>query len=141
MQRLVTEVRRFRSEQGLKPAQRVPARLRGEELTQHEEAVRFLLRLAPPEDSFSATASVSVEGVTVELDLSGVIDVAAERRRLERDLVAAEKELTQVTAKLDNDQFVAKAPDHVVARMRARRAAAQADIDRIVGQLSALPPT
>jgi valyl-tRNA synthetase len=140
MQRLVTEVRRFRSEQGLKPAERVPARLRGEGLTQHEEAVRFLLRLAPPEDSFSATASVSVEGVTVELDLSGVIDVAAERRRLERDLVAAEKELTQVTAKLDNDQFVAKAPDHVVARMRDRRAAAQADIDRIVGQLSALPP-
>jgi valyl-tRNA synthetase len=138
VQRLVTEVRRFRSEQGLKPAQRVPARLIGN-LGRHEESIRSLLRLTASGDAFSRNASVSVEGVTVELDLSDVIDVAAERRRLERDLAAARSERAQVAAKLDNDQFVAKAPADVVERMRARRDAAQANIERIESQLSALP--
>jgi valyl-tRNA synthetase len=141
LQRLVTEVRRFRSEQGLKPAQRVPARLLGGELGRHEPGIRSLLRLTAPTDGFSATASVKVEGVTVELDLSGAIDVAAERRRLERDVAAARRELAQVSAKLGNEQFVAKAPADVVERMRARHAAAQADIERIEGQLSVLPAT
>jgi valyl-tRNA synthetase len=138
VQRLVTEVRRFRSEQGLKPAQRVPARLIGN-LGRHEESIRSLLRLTASGDAFSRNASVSVEGVTVELDLSDVIDVAAERRRLERDLAAARSERARVAAKLDNDQFVAKAPADVVERMRARRDAAQANIERIESQLSALP--
>ena len=46
----------------------------------------------------------------VELDTSGTVDVDAERRRLEKDLAAAQKELAQTTAKLANDAFLAKAP-------------------------------
>jgi valyl-tRNA synthetase len=51
LQRLVTEVRRFRSDQGLKPGQRVPAQLVGigaTVLALHEAAIRTLLRLDPP---------------------------------------------------------------------------------------------
>ena len=46
--------------------------------------------------------------VAVELDTSGTVDVAAERRRVEKDLAAAEKELKGTTAKLDNEAFLAK---------------------------------
>ena len=142
VQRLVTEVRRFRNDQGLKPGQRVPARLHtGPDgpLAAHEDEVRSLLRLERAADGFSATASLQVGSVTVELDLSDAVDVAAERRRLKKDLAAARRELEQTTAKLDNEQFLAKAPDRVVGRIRERRATAEAEIARLEGQLAALP--
>jgi valyl-tRNA synthetase len=75
----------------------------------------------------------------VEVDLSGAIDVGAERARLAKDLAAARKELQTATAKLANTDFVAKAPEPVVAKVRGRLTAAEADIERISGQLDALP--
>ena len=141
VQRLVTEVRRFRADQGLQPGQRVPARLdlADTPLAAHEKAVRALLRLTEPGEDFSATATLPVAGVSVALDLSGAIDVEAERKRLSKDLAAAEKELAQTTAKLQNDAFLAKAPEHVVAKIRTRRETAEADIARITAQLERLP--
>lgn len=141
LQQVVTEVRRFRSDQGLQPAQKVPAQLdlSGTVLAVHEDAIRSLLRLTAPEEGFSATASLPVAGATVALDLSGTIDVAAERKRLAKDLAVAEKEKTQTTGKLGNEAFLAKAPDDVVAKIRARQEAAEADIARITAQLAALP--
>ncbi|WP_407675415.1 valine--tRNA ligase [Peterkaempfera griseoplana] len=141
LQQLVTEVRRFRADQGLKPGQRVPARLElaGTPLPVHEDAIRALLRLQPAGDGFHATASLPVAGATVSLDLSGAIDVAAERKRLQKDLSVAEKEEKQTQAKLGNEGFLAKAPDEVVAKIRVRLEAAQADIARITAQLDRLP--
>jgi valyl-tRNA synthetase len=141
VQRLVTEVRRFRADQGLQPGQRVPAALdlAATGLAGHEEAMRSLLRLQPAGDGFTASAVLPVAGATVALDLSGAIDFAAERKRLAKDLAAAEKELKQTTAKLGNDGFLAKAPEPVVAKIRDRRAAAEADIARITAQLDGLP--
>jgi valyl-tRNA synthetase len=142
LMRLVTEIRQFRSGQGLRPGQRVPARLAGIEATPlapHEESIRALLRLTPPEkDGFSASAALLTEGVTVELDLAGTVDVAAERKRLERDLAAARKEAQSMTAKLGNEAFTAKAPAEVIEKARARLAAAEADITRLESRLSAL---
>ncbi|MFJ6215226.1 valine--tRNA ligase [Streptomyces sp. NPDC092296] len=141
LQQVVTEVRRFRADQGLKPGQKVPARLElaGTPLVAHEDAIRSLLRLQPAGDGFTATASLPVAGATVSLDLSGAIDVAAERKRLLKDLATAEKELAQTTAKLGNDGFMAKAPEQVVVKIRTRQATAEADIARITAQLAALP--
>ncbi|MBI4942906.1 MAG: hypothetical protein HY830_19360, partial [Actinobacteria bacterium] len=78
---------------------------------------------------------------TVELDLIGAIDVGAERKRLEKDLVVARKEIDQAQAKLGNEQFLAKAPADVVAKIEGRLAAARADVDRLDAQLGALPLT
>ncbi|MFE0457721.1 valine--tRNA ligase [Kitasatospora sp. NPDC058965] len=141
LQQVVTEVRRFRSDQGLKPGQKVPAglELAGTALVDHEDAIRALLRLTVPEEGFAPTASLAVAGATVALDLSGTIDVAAERKRLAKDLAVAEKEAAQTAAKLGNEGFLAKAPEDVVVKIRARQAAAEADIARITAQLAALP--
>ncbi|AHH94959.1 valine--tRNA ligase [Kutzneria albida] len=146
VQKLVTEVRRFRSDQGLKPGQRVAARLSGvdgADIAGHLGAVRSLARLTEPEDSFTASASleVALAGglVLVELDTSGTIDVVAERRRLAKDLSAAEKELAQCDGKLNNPAFVDKAPAQVVDKIKVRREAAVADIARITARLDALP--
>ncbi|WET81446.1 valine--tRNA ligase [Amycolatopsis sp. QT-25] len=146
VRKLVTEVRRFRADQGLKPSQKVAARLSGDgfaELTGHDEPIRALVRLTQPEDGFAPSASLEVGlsagVVTVELDLSGTIDVAAERKRLQKDLGAAEKELAQAEAKLGNQAFIDKAPEHVIGKIRSRKETAVADMERINARLAALP--
>jgi valyl-tRNA synthetase len=142
LMRLVTEVRRFRSDQGLRPGQRVPARLVGIEATPlagDEERIRSLLRLVPPADGFAASASLAAEGITVELDVAGAVDVAAERRRLEKDLAAARAEAEQAERKLANAEFTAKAPAAVVEKTRQRLEAAQSDITRLGQRLEDLP--
>ncbi|MFF2895237.1 valine--tRNA ligase [Streptomyces sp. NPDC057966] len=141
VQQVVTEVRRFRSDQGLQPGQKVPAELTltGTPLAPHEAAIRQLLRLQPAEEGFHATASLPVAGATVALDLSGTIDVEAERKRLTKDLGAAEKEKAQALGKLSNEAFLGKAPDNVVDKIRGRLAKAEDDIERISGQLANLP--
>ena len=145
LQRLVTEIRRFRSDQLLKPGQRVAARLTGLDeagLTSLGAAAANLCRLTPPEDGFAATASLEVRlvggTVTVELDTSGTVDLGAERSRLEKDLKAAQKELDGTTAKLGNEAFLAKAPDAVVDKIRARRTVAQEEVERLTVRIAQL---
>jgi valyl-tRNA synthetase len=144
VRKLVTEIRRFRSDQGLNPGQRVPARLSNVdgELNGLEQAVRTLVRLDVPDERFRPTVSFEVGlptgTVSVELDVSGSIDVAAERARLAKDLAAAEKELAGTEAKLANPNFTGKAPPRVVDKIKARRAVALADIERIRARLAAL---
>jgi valyl-tRNA synthetase len=141
VQRLVTEVRRFRADQGLRPGQKVAARLAGlasSALVGHEEAIRSLSRLSAPGEQFTASASFEAEGITVEIDLAGTVDLAAERKRLDKDLAAARKEVAQVSAKLGNAGFTAKAPADVVASAHERLAVAQADIARLEARLVTL---
>jgi valyl-tRNA synthetase len=76
--------------------------------------------------------------VAVELDTSSTIDVEAERRRLEKDLAAAQKELASTTAKLGNADFMAKAPATVVDNQRERQRVAREEIDRITARLARL---
>ncbi|WP_460357919.1 hypothetical protein [Actinoallomurus acanthiterrae] len=68
-----------------------------------------------------------------------MIDVAAERARLEKDLAAARKEIAQAEGKLGNEQFMAKAPEKVVAKTHSRLKQARADVTRLEAQLAALP--
>ncbi|MGH8776908.1 MAG: valine--tRNA ligase, partial [Jiangellaceae bacterium] len=141
VRRLVTEVRRFRNDQGLKPRQRVAARLSGGgsgPAATYEAELRALTWLDSPGDVFVPTVSVQVGDVSVEIDVSGTIDVESERRRLDKDLAAARRELAQAAAKLDNEQFVAKAPETVVSKIRGRRTVAEADIARLEAQRGAL---
>jgi valyl-tRNA synthetase len=77
--------------------------------------------------------------VVVELDLSGAIDVAAERARLTKDRAAAQKERDVNAAKLANDGFTGKAPAVVIDKVRARLSAAEADLTRIQAALDQLP--
>ena len=145
MQRLVTEVRRFRSDQGLADRQKVPARLEGitgAGLDALIAPVTALAWLTSPDGDFQPTARVEVRlsggTVGVELDTSGTVDVDAERRRLEKDLAAAQKELATTTAKLGNDAFLAKAPGDVVDKIRDREKLAGEEVERITARLAAL---
>lgn len=145
MQKLITEVRRFRSDQGLNDRQKVPARLTDvakADLDAQIPAVRALAWLTDVEDGFSPSAKVEVRlsraTVVVELDTSGTVDIEAERRRLEKDLAAAKKELAGTEGKLGNDAFLAKAPADVVDKIRQRQQVAREEVDRITVRLASL---
>jgi valyl-tRNA synthetase len=147
-QKLVTEVRRFRGDQGLADRQKVPARLSGltsADLGNQAAAVRSLAWLAAPGPDFSPSASVEVRlgpdlkgSVVAELDTSGAIDVVAQRRRLEKDLAAVEKELAATNGKLANADFLAKAPGAEVEKTRARQQLARDEVNRITSRLAAM---
>jgi len=145
-QKLITEIRRFRSDQGLKPGQKVPARFGGAAEADAESMlgeVRSLARLTEDDDSFSSTASIEVRlergTVAVDIDTSDAIDVEAERKRLEKDLAGAKKELETTGAKLGNEAFLSKAPDHVVEKIRNRQELARTEVERITARLEGLP--
>ena len=137
LQRVITEVRRFRNDQGVKPSQKIPGRfIAPAEVAQYSSAMAFLLKLELGD--FTPSASVEIGAIKCELDLSGAVDVVAERARLEKDLAAAKKDLATAEVKLNNEGFMAKAPAEVVAEIRERQAATTADIERITAQLAAL---
>ncbi|WP_435384044.1 valine--tRNA ligase [Corynebacterium auris] len=143
--RLITELRRFRSDQGVKPSQKVPARLdfAAAGLAEQEKLIRSIARVEEPGADFAASASIEVRlseaTVDVALDTSGTVDVAAERKRLDKELAAAHKELETTGKKLANESFLAKAPEDVVEKIRTRRAVAQEEIERVTARLAVLP--
>ncbi|WP_051264915.1 valine--tRNA ligase [Nakamurella lactea] len=141
LDRLVTEIRRFRADQGLAPNKDVPARIVGGTPGVNAPAAA-LTRLTAPADDFTVSAAIEVGlvagPVTIEVDTRGTIDVAAERARLAKDLLAAEKEIAATEAKLNNPSFTGKAPDAVVAKIRARNETAVVERERLRSRLDAL---
>jgi len=137
LQEVVTEVRRFRNDQGMKPSQKIPGRFTGnKDVVAYESALRFLLKIENKE--FTPSATLEIAGTTIELDLTGSIDVVAERARLEKDLATAQKDLKTAEVKLGNEGFMAKAPADVVVEIRERLAKTSSEIERITAALAAL---
>ncbi|MEI6120005.1 MAG: valine--tRNA ligase [Actinomycetes bacterium] len=140
VQEIITEIRRFRNDQGIKTSARIVARFNGMDevgLSSYEGAIRFIVRCDKEDGNF--TSKIDVAGVTIEFDLSGAIDIKAERARLTKDLAAAEKDRNTAKIKIDNEGFMAKAPMEVVQEIRQRLADTTADIERITAALAALP--
>ena len=137
LQEVVTEVRRFRNDQGLKPSQKIPGRISGnKDVVAFENALRFLLKLEAKD--FTPSATLEIAGATIELDLTGSIDLVAERARLEKDLATALKDQKTAEVKLGNEGFMAKAPAEVVVEIRERLAKTTSEIERLSAALAAL---
>nr|WP_274707299.1 valine--tRNA ligase [Corynebacterium curieae] len=142
--KLITELRRFRSDQGVKPSQKVPGRLdfAAADLAGQEELVRNLANTTTPGEDFDPSASIEVRlsqaTVEVTLDTHGAVDVEAERKRLEKDLAKANKELEQTGKKLGNENFLSKAPEEVVNKIKERQQVAREEVERITSRLEGL---
>jgi valyl-tRNA synthetase len=79
-----------------------------------------------------------VRGEVAALPLKGVIDFAAERARLERDLTRIEAEIARIDGKLANADFIKRAPEEVVEVERERREEAEARRRKIAEALERL---
>jgi valyl-tRNA synthetase len=79
------------------------------------------LRVEPGAQRAADAVLKVVEGSEIHVSLAGVIDVAAERGRLGRELRKVEEDLARTEAKLGREDFRARAPAEVVAREESRR--------------------
>jgi valyl-tRNA synthetase len=141
MKRLITEIRRFRSDQGIKSSSRIQAQITGLSgaLSDYEDSLRFLVRLEPASNNFKSSAKIEIGKFVVSFDLTGSVDVVAERARLTKDLVSIKKDRETANVKLENENFMAKAPMEVVSEIRDRLNFCDSEIQRIESLLAALP--
>jgi valyl-tRNA synthetase len=90
-------------------------------------------------DAFpKGTATVAVDGATLGLPLADIIDIDAEKARLEKGLGKLAKELGGLRGRLNNPKFVASAPDEVVVEARANLAAREEEEAKIQAALNKL---
>jgi valyl-tRNA synthetase len=91
----------------------------------------FIKRMAKISDVTRApmfkpgTIQLVVRGETVGLGLSGIVDLAAERARLAKEMAKADADIARVDAKLGNANFVARAPEEVVEEEKEKREEAE----------------
>ncbi len=143
--RLISEVRSVRTEMNVPPGTLTPILLRDaspETLARGArwmDAIRVLARaseLKPLGGELpKGAAQIVLDEATIVLPLADVIDVAVERGRLSRERDKAAVEARKIAQKLDNADFVRRAPEEVVEENRERLAAAQAEIGRFEAAL------
>ena len=79
-----------------------------------------------------------VDGVTAGLSIADFIDLAAERARLEKAILGFESDIQRVARKLDNAEFMAKAPESVIQENQEKRAEAEAAKAKMTSALARL---
>ncbi len=145
---LVSAIRSVRAEVNITLATEIPAVLIGvsaetaARAEQWAEVIRRLARLS----NFSLAASAPpgsvqlvVRGEIAALPLSGVIDFAAEKARLEKEIARVDSDISRIDAKLANADFVRRAPEEVVEGEREKREEAtlrRAKIAEALGRLA-----
>jgi valyl-tRNA synthetase len=138
--RIVTEVRSVRSEMNVPAGAKVPLILIGASaetaarLDRHRDLIVRLARLdrvTLAGEVPKGAAQIVLDEATLVLPLAGIIDIAAERARLEREVKKLAGEIAGIDKKLANPAFIAKAPEEVVEEQRERRADAEAASRRL----------
>jgi valyl-tRNA synthetase len=131
---LITLIRSLRAEMNVVPATLIPLQLvkaTAETKGRAERWTDFIKRLARVSDiSFvdavpQGALQLLVRGEVAALPLKGVIDLAAEKARLDKELGKAEADIKRADAKLSNEKFVANAAEEVVEEEREKRQEAE----------------
>jgi valyl-tRNA synthetase len=131
---LISAIRSVRVEMNIPPATLLPLVLAGVSADVAERARRwaeFVQRLARVgEITFADSAprgavQLVVRGDVAALPLKGVIDLAAERARLAKEMAKCDADIARVDVKLGNPSFVARAPEEVVDEEKEKREEAQ----------------
>ena len=144
---LITAIRSVRAEMNIPPATKIPLVLAGVSAEIRARAGRwaeFLQRLARvPDISFADTAPAGsvqlvVRGEVAALPLKGVIDLNAERARLDKELAKADADIKRVDVKLSNEKFVANAPEEIIEGEKEKRQEAEGRRAKILEALERL---
>jgi valyl-tRNA synthetase len=146
IQDLVTEVRRFRSQNGVAPSKRFAITVASEArevLAAHSALVRSLAGLdevtfVDALEDRPGTSTIVLRGGQAQVALAGLIDVDAEVARIDKELDKARGDLAKVEAKLGNASFVERAPVEVVQQQRDRGDELRRTIGELTSQRDAL---
>ena len=137
---LIAEIRSVRSEMGVPPSTLTPLVLvapshRAETGARAwSESIKRLARVSSIESAEAAppgSLELVVRGEAVALPLAGVVDLAAERARLDKEIARVRLEIAKVEAKLGNPDFVARAPEDIIAEHEERLETFQARLVKL----------
>ncbi len=142
---LITAVRTRRAEMNVPPARKAHLYVETGAPKAFLEEAGAIARLAycagvEVGESFSMPGAVTVvtSGCRAYLPMDDLIDRAAERARLEKELASAQKQLDTVKSKLGNETFMSKAPEKVIAGVRQNGEKLEEQVRRIQEALAAL---
>ena len=149
LKKVITSIRNIRGEANIKPNRAVSLIFQGgddEDRLLASKSGGMLQRLANIEgytwldaaQTPPPNALAIVEDLKIMVPLAGLIDVAAERARIEKDIAKSRQELERIEKKLSNDGFVSKAPADVVAKERGKADALQGRLSTLAKQLEDL---
>jgi valyl-tRNA synthetase len=144
-------LRNIRGESNLPPSARITAYVQSPDARTRELLERWRsylmplaglgeLRIGEPGAKPAQSAAFVGPRMEVFVPLAGLIDVDAERERLRKEITRSEQEVGGIKRKLDNPNFVAKAPPDVVEKDRARVEELEARITKLQDNLSRLSP-
>jgi valyl-tRNA synthetase len=144
---VVSGIRSVRQEMNVPAGAKIPLVIVGAGVdtgTRVESQLQSLTRLARlsevsyDSDVPSGSAQIVIGEATFALPLAGVIDLAAERARLAKDIAKEDSEIDKIDKKLGNEQFVAKARPEVIEEQRERRDEAVGRVERLKAALARL---
>ena len=146
LQDLVTQTHRFRSQNNVPPSKRFELTVASEHRTLIEAQQDLVTSLAGLSGFVCAdaledrdgTSTIQLAGGQAQVELAGLIDVAAELERLRKELTKAEEDRAKVDGKLANASFVDRAPAEVVQRERDKQAELAATIAQLEDRIGAL---
>jgi valyl-tRNA synthetase len=151
LQEVAVAIRTLRSTYGVPPAQEVAAEIRSPDaatralLEQHrsvvERSARVRLTLVESGGAVPQSGRQVVRAsIEVVVPLAGLVDIAAESARIQKEIGKADKEIAQIEKKLGNEKFLANAPAEVVEEQRTRLKGEQSRRQRLGAALEALRP-
>jgi valyl-tRNA synthetase len=142
---LVTAIRSVRAEMNITaPIPLVLVAADAERRARAERWAEFVKRLARVSDMSFADAppqgsvQLLIRGEVAALPLKGVIDFAAERARLDKEMQRADADIKRVDQKLGNPNFVANAPEDIIEGEKEKREEAEGRRGKIVEALERL---
>ncbi|WEK59104.1 MAG: valine--tRNA ligase [Candidatus Brevundimonas phytovorans] len=131
---LVGEIRALRAEMNVPPSAKpplafiAPDAVTAERIARHRDLILTLGRVSEVNSAEAAPAGAVTfvsGGTTAALSLAGIIDLTAERARLEKEIAVFESDIGHVNKKLGNPNFVSRAAPEVVDEQRAKLAEAE----------------
>lgn len=141
---LISEVRSARTELNIPPGAKLTYAVDGAgsttvaRLARQAPALAQMARIQPGEAADGSALQIVHGEATYRLPLAGVIDLAAERARLDKNAAAAEKERDALAGRLSSPGFVERAKPEAVEKARADMAARGAEADRLRAALARL---
>ncbi|WP_306003989.1 valine--tRNA ligase [Brevundimonas sp. C43] len=144
---LVGEIRGLRAEMNVPPSAKpplafvAPDAVTAERIARHRDLILTLGRVSEVGSADAAptgTVTFVSGGSTVALSLAGIIDLTAERARLEKEIAAFDSDIGHVNKKLGNPNFVSRAAPEVVDEQRAKLAEAEAGKVKLQAALARL---
>ncbi len=148
LQSIISDIRSVRTDMNVPVAAMLNLQIKGasaadrDMLARHDAIIKRMARLEAIKVTDDAAPKGAIQsvvgGLTLILPVADIIDISKEKTRLSKEIEKQASELKKIEAKLGNAQFVANAPEEIIAEQNARKSEAQTIITKLSAALKAI---